>query len=147
MSKTKTTILSASLLCCLAVAWLVYATTTDFTANGGIVVPEVPGLGVTADLIIFDGSAESWSYDTSQPRYFTVTNPDPDHNFIVGSANPAARSLLVYNSSGSRVRCINNTIPGSSFVALPTNSDTFRVLPSSSLCPVRLPVGKAMPPW
>ena len=138
--------LSLIVIAVLGLASVVYAATTDFQANANVIVPNVPGAGVTADLLIFDGSAESWRYDSTASRVFTVTNPDPNDNFIVGSANPAVKSLRVYNSGGTQVVCVNNTMPGSSFVALPTSSGTYSVIPSSVYCPTRIPIGKPISP-
>ncbi len=116
----------------------VYAATTDFTANGTIVVPSVPGIGITADLLILGGSAESWSYNPGASRRFTVTNPDSNRSFIVGSADTAVRSLQVYNSSNVQVLCIPNSIPGSSFATIPAASGTYSVVPAVTYCRSRV---------
>ena len=138
--------LSLIVIVVLGLASIAYATTNSFVANGPIIVPAVPGNGVTADLLIMNGSAESWRYDNTASRVFTVTNPDPNDSFIVGSTNPAVKSLRVYNSSDVMVLCLPNTIPGSSFAALPIASDTYSVIPASVYCPTRLPLGKPISP-
>ena len=137
--------LSLIVIIVLGLASVVYAATTDFRANANVIVPNVPGNGVTADLLIMDGSAESWRYDSTASRVFTVTNPDSNDIFIVGSANPAVKSLRVYNSSGVRVVCINNRMPGSSFVALPTTSGTYSAIPASTYCITRAPRPRPIP--
>ncbi len=126
-------------LCSLAFSTTsLYAATTDFVADGDITVRDVAGTGVTADLIIKNGSrAESWTYDNTADKYFKVTNPDSTNTFkvvSVASNTSGVSSFHVNNSSGVEVACINNATPGSSYIELSSTSGTYSVYPSNTSC-------------
>jgi hypothetical protein len=98
-----------------------------FTANGNINVSQVVFGSTFADLIIFSGSAsDSWSFNSG---IFSVTNPGV---FKVGSADTAVKSIIVKNGS-TPVVCAQNTIPGTSYVTLPTTAATYNIEPSATV--------------
>ena len=111
----------------LFLALPVIAATNDFTADADITVDPVVG-DVTKNLTIVNGStAESWSYTASNT--LTVTNPG---SFTVSATSSAVVSFLIKNSSGVNVACALNSTPGTSYVTLPTTSDTYTVYPSTT---------------
>jgi len=106
----------------------VLAATTDFTADGNIVVSGVTIYegGLTDDLLILTTStAESFNFNSG---VFTVTNPG---TFKIGSSNSTVKSIYV-KKSGSAVACAVNSSPGSSYVTLPTTAADYIVYPSTA---------------
>ena len=127
-NKLKITFLSAVLLfiSSFVVVSLSIAATNDFTANGDVTVTGVTFGGSTVDMLILNTStAESWTFDGGT---FTVTNPG---TFKVGSSDSSVKSIIIKNSSSSNVACGENSTPGTSYVTIPTASDTYTIEPST----------------
>lgn len=104
----------------------VLAATNDFTADENITVTDVTFDATTADMLIMNGStAESWTFDSGT---FTVTNPG---TFNVGSSDSAVKSIKI-TQGGSDVACAENTTPGTSYVTLPSASNTYTIVPYTS---------------
>ncbi len=123
-----------TLLALLGLVLPVLAAVTDFTADGDIVVSGVVlyESGSTDDLLILSGStAESFSFNDST-TIFTVTNPDTDSYFRVGSSNSTVKSIYVKKSSGDNMACATNPSPGTSYVTVPTTAAEYAVYPSAN---------------
>lgn len=104
-----------------------FAATNDFVADGNITVSSVTFDNTSVDMIIFSGStAESWSYNSGT---FTVTNPG---SFMVGSASGSVKSISV-TRGGSTAACGVNSIPGTSYLTLPTTAGIYTIIPSTAI--------------
>jgi hypothetical protein len=123
--------LSISLFLLLPI--LVFAATTDFTANSNITVSAVTFGSGTANMLIMNGStAESWKFNAGT---FTVTNPG---TFQIGSSNSSVKSIQISEGSATLV-CAENSTPGTSYATVPTTAGTYTITPSettqcTSLC-------------
>jgi hypothetical protein len=105
---------------------LVFAATTDFTANGDVTVSGVTfGSGTTNMLIMSGSTAESWVFNAGA---FTVTNPG---TFQVGSSDSAVKSIQISQSDTVQA-CAENTTAGTSYVTVPTTAGTYTITPSST---------------
>lgn len=116
----------------LSLSVTVHAATTDFVADGDVVVDGVTGSNVTADMTILSGSsAESWTYTSG---VFVVTNPDATAGFKITSAEGA--SIRAVDSNSRQVACVDNITPDVSRVVLPTTSNSYTVYASDAVCTV-----------
>jgi len=128
-NKLKITLLSAVLLfvSLFAAASITIAATNDFTADGNVTVTGVTFGATTADMLILNTStAESWTFNGGA---FTVTNSG---TFKIGSSDSSVKSIIIKNSGSSNVACSENSTPGTSYVTIPTASDTYTTEPSTT---------------
>jgi len=118
-----------TVLALLVFALPVLAATTDFTADGNIVISGVTVYesGSTDNLLILTAStAESFNFNGG---IFTVTNPGSAFN--VGSLSDTVKSIYV-KKAGIAVACAVNTTAGTSYVSLPTTAADYVVSPSAN---------------
>jgi len=109
---------------------IVFAATTDFTADNNVTVSSVIFGTGTIDFVILNGStAESISFASG---VFTVTNPGIA--FKVTASDSTVKAMVVTKGDGTGSVCADNTIPGTTFVTLSTTADTYTVAPSASYC-------------
>ncbi len=125
MNKFKT-FLVISLL--FIVANVAYAVSSNFQASSNIIVSNVAFSQGEADLLIMEGSqAESFNYNSG---IFSVTNPDSENLFKVGSLDSDAKAIRLLNSESELIDCVKNHNLGEDYISLPTDSGTYFLEPS-----------------
>ena len=106
---------------------IIFAATSDFTANGNTTVPGVTFGSDTVSMLIFSGStAESWIFNGGT---FTVTNPGSAFN--VGSSDSSVKSVQISQGSSTLI-CAENSTPGTSYATVPTTAGTYTIAPSAT---------------
>ena len=119
--------LSSTIFCGLLFSFHAFAATNNFFSKNIITVTNVIFNSTSTSLLIMPNSgSESWSLDGG---YFRVTNPDDANPFMVGSADANVPAIRVLNANGTVIACMKNTIPGNSYITLPTNNGTYLIDP------------------